>query len=371
MTSRIRVGGPAPYDVVVGHELIAELPAFLADAQRVAIVHQPTLRSAAQAMYESLRSHGFQAHTLEIPDAEQAKSIKVARFCWDVLGRSGFTRSDAIIGLGGGATTDLAGFVAATWLRGVRVVQVPTTLLGMVDAAIGGKTGINTGAGKNLVGAFHPPAGVIVDLATLSTLPSEELAAGMAEVVKCGFISDPEILSLIEQDPAAALDPQSATLRELIERSIAVKAYVVSEDLRESGLREMLNYGHTLAHAIEKQQNYTWRHGHAVSVGMVFAAELSRMVTGLDPARVRQHRTLLEKLGLPTSYQTSSRHELVESMRMDKKARGNKMRFVVLKEAGAPIVVDDPGIELVYSALNTVAYEPARASSGDESQGDQ
>jgi 3-dehydroquinate synthetase len=193
------------------------------------------------------------------------------------LGRIGLGRKDAIVSLGGGAATDVAGFAAATWLRGVDIVHVPTTLLGMVDAAVGGKTGINTDAGKNLVGAFHQPAAVLIDLATLETLPRNEIVAGMAEIVKAGFIADPVILDLIEADPQAARTPQGPHTGELIERSIRVKADVVSQDLKESGLREILNYGHTLAHAIEKNERYSWRHGAAVSVGMVFAAELGRL----------------------------------------------------------------------------------------------
>ncbi|MFD0788343.1 3-dehydroquinate synthase family protein, partial [Micromonospora azadirachtae] len=196
---------------------------------------------------------------------------------WDRLGEAGFTRTDAVVGVGGGAVTDLAGFVAACWLRGVRWVPVATSLLGMVDAAVGGKTGINTAAGKNLVGAFHPPVGVICDLATLDSLPPADLAAGLAEVVKCGFIADPVILDLVEANPAAAVDPTGAVTRELIERAIRVKADVVSGDLRESGVREVLNYGHTLAHAIEKVEGYRWRHGHAVAVGVVYAGALARL----------------------------------------------------------------------------------------------
>lgn len=368
-TSRIHIGEStdSAYDVVVGRELMAELPAILTDAHRVAIVHQPAVRAAAQAMREYLRGAGFEAHVVEIPDGEAAKSVKVARFCWEVLGKAGFTRSDAVIGFGGGAATDLAGFVAATWLRGVRVVQVPTTLLGMVDAAVGGKTGINTAAGKNLVGVFHPPVGVLVDLDALSTLPSVDLFAGMAEVVKCGFIADPAILALLESNVVGApdqarvfTDPNSPVLRELIERAIHVKANVVSQDLYEGGLREILNYGHTLGHAIERQENYEWRHGHAISVGMVFAAELGRLVTGLDAGVVRQHRTILSRLGLPISYQTADRPGLLDAMRIDKKARGNKLRFVVLKDVGAPIIAENPGPELVYAALATVTSEGVR-----------
>ena len=211
-----------------------------------------------------------------MPDAEEGKSLAVAGFCWEVCGQIGLTRGDLVVSLGGGAATDLAGFVAATWMRGVRVVHVPTTLLAMVDAAVGGKTGINTGAGKNLVGAFHEPSAVLVDLALLDTLPAAEITAGSAEIVKTGFIADPVILELIEADPAAALDPTGPVLAELIRRSIQVKAEVVAADLRESHLREILNYGHTLGHAIERRENYRWRHGAAVSVGLVFAAELAR-----------------------------------------------------------------------------------------------
>src|SRR5262249_1295282 len=220
---------------------------------------------------------GIRPLPLEVPDAEAGKDIEVAAQCWEALGAANFTRTDGVVGVGGGAVTDGAGFVAACWLRGVPVVQVPTSLLGMVDAAIGGKTGVNTAAGKNLVGAFHPPVGVLCDLSTLDTLPAAELTTGLAEVVKYGFIADPAILDAIEPDPAAAADPRGAVLPELVVRSVRVKACVVAQDLRESGLREILNYGHTLAHAIENVEGYAWRHGHAVSVGLVFAAALARL----------------------------------------------------------------------------------------------
>ena len=227
----------------------------------------PPLKGRAEAIAGALSARGIRPLPIEVPDAEAGKSIEVAARCWDELGAAGFTRTDVVVGVGGGAVTDLAGYVAASWLRGVRWVPVSTSLLGMVDAAVGGKTGVNTAAGKNLVGAFHPPAGVLCDLDALDTLPADDLVAGLAEIVKCGFIADPVILDLVEADPAAAADPRGAVLRELVERAIRVKAYVVGNDLRESGLREILNYGHTLAHAIEKNEKYTWRHGHAVAVG--------------------------------------------------------------------------------------------------------
>jgi 3-dehydroquinate synthase len=353
--THIPVAGPAPYEVLVGHGLLGELPPLLDGATRVAVLHPPTLKPTADAVRTDLSQHGFTVHTVEVPDGEAAKTLPVAGFCWDVLGQAGFTRSDAVVGLGGGATTDLAGWVAAAWLRGVRVVQVPTTLAGMVDAAIGGKTGINTDRGKNLVGAFHPPAGVLCDLGTLATLPPRDLLAGLAEVVKCGFIADPRILTLIESDPAAAVDPAGPVLRELVERAVAVKARVVAADLRESGLREILNYGHTLGHAIEHRENYGWRHGDAISVGLVYAAELGRLSGRLDPATVARHREILYSLRLPTKYRGDAWPQLREAMSIDKKARGAALRFVVLDGLASPGILADPPEELLRAAYEAIA----------------
>jgi 3-dehydroquinate synthase len=255
-----------------------------------------------------------------------------------------------LVSLGGGAATDVAGFAAATWLRGVDIVHVPTTLLGMVDAAIGGKTGINTEAGKNLVGAFHQPLAVLVDLATLKTLPRNELVAGMAEVVKAGFIADPVILDLIEADPQAALDAAGEVLPELIRRAIAVKAEVVAADEKESELREILNYGHTLGHAIERRERYQWRHGAAVSVGLVFAAELARLAGRLDDDTAQRHRTILTSLGLPVSYDADALPQLLEYMAGDKKTRAGVLRFVVLDGLAKPGRLTGPDPSLLAAA---------------------
>jgi 3-dehydroquinate synthase len=283
----------------------------------------------------------------------------VLGFCWDVFGEIGLGRTDLVIGLGGGAVTDLAGFAAATWMRGVRVIQVPTTLLGMVDAAVGGKTGINTGTGKNLVGAFHEPTAVFADLATLESLPPNELVAGMAEVVKCGFIADPDILRLVEEDPTDAVDPSSDRFAELVRRAVAVKAEVVSADLRESDLREILNYGHTLAHAIEKRERYRWRHGAAVSVGLVFAAELARAAGRLDDDTADRHTTVLHTLGLPTSYDPDALGELVTIMGSDKKTRAGTLRFVVLDGLAKPGRLVGPDPALLAAAYSVIAGKPA------------
>ncbi len=352
---RLRVEGGTPYDVVVGEDLLGELAGQLgAEVQRVAVIHPGALRTTADVIRDDLAEQGYEAHALEVPDAEDAKSAEVAAYCWSVLGRIGMTRSDAIVGIGGGATTDLAGFVAASWLRGVRWIPVPTTVLGMVDAAVGGKTGINTAGGKNLVGAFHPPAAVLCDVAALETLPPNEYVAGFAEVVKAGFIADPAILDIVQAEPEAASRADGPHTRELIQRAIRVKAVVVSTDLRESGPREILNYGHTLGHAIEKVERYQWRHGAAISVGMVFAAELARLVGRLDDATADRHRTVLEALGLPTSYDADAWPRLLEAMRVDKKSRGDRLRFVVLDALGKPGMLEAPDPQVLTNAFAEV-----------------
>jgi 3-dehydroquinate synthase len=351
----IEVGGEQPYQVLVGRGLLGSLPPLVEGAARAAVLHAPPLKAYADEVAEALRAAGARPLPVEVPDAEAGKTIEVAARCWDALGAAGFTRTDVVVGVGGGTVTDLAGFVAACWLRGVRVVQMPTSLLGMVDASLGGKTGVNTAAGKNLVGAFHPPVGVLADLATLDTLPPADLVAGLAEVVKCGFIADPAILDLIEADPAAAADPAGRVVRELVERSVRVKARVVSADLRESGLREILNYGHTLGHAIENIEEYAWRHGHAVSVGLVFAAALGRLAGRLDAATADRHRGVLAALGLPVRYRADAWDRLRAAMAVDKKARADRLRFVVLDGLAAPSILESPGEELLRSAYAEVS----------------
>jgi len=360
-STSITVDGAVPYDVVIGPGLGDRLPGLVGEgAQRVAVVHPRALRATGEQVRADLAAAGFEAHAVEVPDAEEAKRVAVAEFVWSVLGRCGFTRSDVVVGVGGGAVTDLAGFVAATWLRGVRLVLVPTTLLGMVDAAVGGKTAVNTAQGKNLVGAFHPPAAVLCDVTTLETLPPAEYLSGMAEVVKAGFIADPEILSLVESHPDAGhYDP--ALTGELIRRAVSVKAAVVAADLTEtatSGVsREVLNYGHTLGHAIERVERYTWRHGAAVSVGMVFAAELARLAGRLDDDVAQRHGDVLAGLGLPTRYRADAWPELLEAMRVDKKARGDRLRFVVLEDIGRPVMLEAPDPALLVAAYAEVAQE--------------
>lgn len=341
----ISVDAERHYDVVVGAGVSARLPGLVEGCGRVALLYPPALSDAAEALAATVDAEVL---LLATPEGERAKTTGFLAVCWDALAQAGFTRNDAVVGFGGGATTDLAGFVAATWLRGVRYVSMPTTLLAMVDAAVGGKTGINLSFGKNLVGAFWEPAGVLADLDHLATLPDADLRGGMAEMIKHGFIADEVTLGLFEAAPADMLDARSDVLAHAVARSIQVKAGVVSRDLREvpdaggHPGRELLNYGHTLGHAIERREGFTWRHGYAVSVGMAFAALLSRNLGHADEAFVERHLRVLNSVGLPTTYEPGAFDELRATMNLDKKTRGSDLRFVLLKDVAAPVVVKAP-----------------------------
>lgn len=362
----VHVDGAAiePYDVVIGEGAMNRLVDVLGSKPvRIALIHtQPVQRHSDRAR-ALLRQGGYEVSDIVIPDAEPGKTITVANRIWERLGNEGFTRSDAVVGLGGGAATDLAGFVAATWMRGVRYVNCPTSLLAMVDASTGGKTGINTPQGKNLVGSFYTPAGVLADMGALASLPNDIFIEGLGEVAKSGFIMDPEILRMLEDhadelrsfDGSTFLDSDlKDVVAELIERTVTVKAYHVSADLKEAGLREFLNYGHTLGHAIEKLEHFRWRHGNAVAVGCVYAAELSHLLGYIDQDLVDYHRSLLGSLGLPTSWNNGSWDDVLALMHRDKKARGNKLRFVILGSLGHPIHLEDPPADAVEEAFRRI-----------------
>jgi 3-dehydroquinate synthase len=352
----IAVTGESTYSIVVGRALLGEVVASVGSkATKVLLVHQTALQASADLLAESLRAAGYEAIQAGIPDGEDAKRVEVAAWCWGLMGQSDFTRTDVVIGFGGGAATDLAGFVAATWLRGVPLIQVPTTLLGMVDAAVGGKTGINTSEGKNLVGSFYAPTAVFCDLDTLQTLPRNELLAGFGEVVKYGFIADEEILRLLETKLPEATDVTSTVFEEVVERCIAIKARVVSEDFREAALREILNYGHTLGHAVELVERYSWRHGAAISVGMMFVAELARLAGRLSEETVDRQRSILESLGLPTKYPAEKWDQLLTAMQRDKKSRGGNLRFVVLDGVAKPTIMTAPAADLLFAAFQEIA----------------
>lgn len=346
------------YDVHVGRDALEGLPGALSGADRVAIICSRALVHLANRVAALVE--GRAVTIIAVPDAEAGKTATVLAACWDDLAAAGFTRNDVVIGVGGGAATDLAGFVAASWLRGVDFISVPTSVLAMVDAAVGGKTGINIAAGKNMVGAFHEPRAVFADLALLDDLPAAEVSSGLAEVVKCGFIADARILALLSENLPESRDTRSDRFADLVVRAISVKVEVVGLDLTErtsSGAhvgREALNYGHTLGHAIESRENYLLRHGQAISIGMVWIAEVSRRLLGLDDAVAAQHRELLGALGLPTRYAGDAWSQLRELMSLDKKSRGSALRLVGLSAQGHPAIMDAPNdavLEAAYAAV--------------------
>lgn len=359
----IQVSAEHQYQVFVGRDILPEIVNHVDGASRIAIIHPKS--QSNQAAQLRLKFSGIESILIEIPDAEEAKSASVLEFCWTALGESGFTRNDVVISLGGGATTDLAGFVAATWLRGIRVIHVPTTLLAMVDAAVGGKTGINTKSGKNLVGSIYSPVAVICDTTFLQTQSRDDYIGGLAEIIKCGFIRDEAILNLIESDVAGAQSPSWAGTEEIITRAIQVKSDVVSGDLREtlgtSTGREILNYGHTFGHAVERIENYSWRHGNAVSVGMMFVANLSLLAGRLDQATVDRHRNILNGVGLPVTYNRGTFDQLHEAMRIDKKSRGAKLRFIILEQVGQPAILEGPDSALLIAAHSKLGQADSHA----------
>jgi 3-dehydroquinate synthase len=331
-TVRIDVATERPYPVLVGRGVRAELLSTVTGlgAAAALIVHQPALADVAEQVRAELEGAGVDAHRVEVPDAEDGKALAVAGFCWEVCGRVGLTRGDVVVSLGGGAVTDLAGFVAATWMRGVRVVHVPTTLLAMVDAAVGGKTGINTEAGKNLVGAFLWPERVVVDPDTLSTLPESELENGLAEVVKTGLLSG---------EPLWELDRE-----EQVRRAAAFKAGVCLRDPRDEDERAQLNLGHTFAHALEAASGYALPHGRAVALGLLAALRLS----GLEG----EAETVLDVLR-PQPVQVD-REAAWAALARDKKARGGSPRLVLLDAPGRPRWGVEIELRAVRAALDAL-----------------
>lgn len=350
---QIPVSGVKEYQVHIGHGLIGEaVKALPENTRRVLLIHPQVLNKSAAHLGARLADTGIEVLDFIHPDGERAKTAEVAQRAWNVCGANRLTREDTVIGFGGGASTDLAGFIAATWLRGIECVQLPTTLLAMVDAAIGGKTGINTESGKNLVGAFWPPRAVFCDLDFLHTLSSEDLISGMAEVIKCGFIRDGEILELLSEGiPQIGSD----ALLDVVTRAVRVKAQVVSSDLRESGLREILNYGHTFGHALEKSSGFTLHHGYAVAIGMVYAAEVAEILQVAESGAADQHRSRIAKLGLPIDFNGYEWPQLHEAMLSDKKVRGGEIRMVLLSEPGKPGVVPITDVQVLAEAYRRVA----------------
>lgn len=344
--AKISISADRDYDVLIDIDWRTALTPLLANHSQVAIIVSEAMRDRIT----DLPHAEAQIHIFTVPDSEAGKSFATFNKVLDWLGAAGFTRNDLVVAVGGGAVTDLTGYVASSWLRGIDWVAVPTTLAAMVDAAVGGKTGINSEYGKNLIGAFYSPVAVLVDLGWLSTLSDRDFAAGLAEVVKCGFIVDPEIIEKLSNKNLAQVREDPDLTLELITRSVAVKAKVVSGDFRESYDREILNYGHTLGHAIELQSKYQLRHGECVSIGLVYAALLANQVGLLSQEITDLHTQILANLNLPVTFQVELWAELRASMAIDKKSRSGVLRFVAISEIGKTLRIEAPSEEELYKA---------------------
>ena len=351
MIHTIRVNTEHEYEVVIGCDWQSTLKGSLASYTRVALVYSTAMRDQVKVF----QPENTEVHYFEVADGEGAKTAQSLQSLWNWLGAAGFTRSDAIIGLGGGTITDLAGFAAASWLRGIDWIAVPTTVAGMVDAAIGGKTGINSDYGKNLIGAFHSPRKVLIDTSWLKTLSDRDFAAGLAEVVKCGFIVDGQILDLLKGKNLSAIRSDGSLVQDLIVRSVAVKAHIVASDFKESFGREVLNYGHTLGHAIEIHSKYSLRHGEAVSIGLVFAAQLAGVKGLLDSESIAAHEQILSGIGLPTKYPSDSWQHLYPLLALDKKSRGHQLRFVALSGIGKTVRIEDANESELRAAYERIS----------------
>jgi 3-dehydroquinate synthase len=349
-----------PYPVVIGEGGLDQLGEMVRErgfkaGTKVLVVSNPLVaENFGAAGLASLQAAGLEATSLVIEAGEDQKTPATVALIHDAAFARRLERGSLIVALGGGVVGDMAGFAAATWLRGIAVVQVPTTLLAMVDAAIGGKTGVNHPGGKNLIGAFHQPRLVLIDPATLATLPEREFRAGMAEVIKYGVIGDAELFAQLEAagtlSSLAAVGP--ALLQTLLERSAAAKARVVAADEREGGLRAILNYGHTLGHVVETLCGYgTWLHGEAVAIGMVAAGEIAVGMGLWSQADQERQRALIQAAGLPVRWPELDPQAVLTCLQGDKKVRDGTVRFVLPTAIGAVEIRGDVGGEQVLSAL--------------------
>jgi 3-dehydroquinate synthase len=333
--------GNRSYEIKIAPGLLASLGDACARQKlgaRCAIISDRNVAPKfAKTAQQNLKRAGFDSVLITVPAGETAKSLRSVQSCYDQLAAHRLERKSFVVALGGGVVGDLAGFVAATYLRGIAFVQVPTTLLAQVDSSVGGKVGVNLSAGKNLVGAFYQPKLVLCDLDSLRTLPEREFRAGLAEVIKYGIIYDETLFARLESDLEKFLTRDSKTLAQVIARCCEIKAEVVSQDETESGLRAILNFGHTIGHAIENISGYgKYLHGEAISIGQVAAAKLSSKLSGLPETEAQRIEILFQRAGLPTKIKLNAarREKLFDAMKLDKKVSSGEIKFVLAKKIG-------------------------------------
>ncbi|MCK8826644.1 3-dehydroquinate synthase [Natroniella acetigena] len=338
--------GVRSYQIKVGEDLLKDIGTYLTELEigsKVLIITNDLVDSLyGQEVKDSLKEVGFTVEVAKIGDGEKYKSLETAQQLYDQAVVAGLDRSSSILALGGGVVGDIAGFIAATYMRGVNFIQVPTTLLAQVDSSVGGKVAVNHAAGKNLIGDFYQPQLVVADINVLSTLEEKELKAGLAEVIKYGVIWDEEFFTFLEDNYKEILTLEPQQVQHLIKVSCQIKAAVVAQDETERGLRAILNYGHTLGHALEAVTDYQYyRHGEGVAIGMLGAAKLAHQIGWLDKADVIRQQRLIENFGLPTSFSQWSVDEICQALTKDKKVEDGVIRFILAKEIGEVEIIAD------------------------------
>ena len=349
--------GDRSYDIIIEAGGIGKLGAYLGSLRlgaRCAVITDPRVKDLyGQLATESLADAGFNVDVVTFPEGEANKTLATVERLYHAMLSLGLDRKSFVVALGGGLVGDVAGFAAATYMRGIRFVQVPTTLLAQVDASVGGKVGVNLPEGKNLVGCFHQPSLVLIDPEVLRSLDARDLKAGFAEVIKYGIIRDADFFSFLEDNREAVVSLESSAIAKAIAVSCRIKAEVVAEvEREESGLRAILNFGHTVAHAIESVSDYTtYRHGEAVAIGMAVAAEISVKLGHLDKADAGRIASLLRNAGLPVTFSGLDTGQLVSRMRFDKKALGDRIRFVLARKIGEVFLTDDVPLDTVAEVL--------------------
>ncbi len=363
--------GARSYEIKIGPGLLRDLGRHCAELKlggRCAVISDKNVAPRfARAVQASLKKAGFESVLITVPAGETSKSVKVVEQCYDALAKHRLERKSFIIALGGGVVGDLAGFVAATYLRGVAFVQVPTTLLAQVDSSVGGKVGVNLKAGKNLVGAFHQPRLVLCDIDALRTLPLREFRAGLAEVIKYGIIYDAALFERLERELPKLLKREPKTMTEVIARCCEIKADVVGQDETESGLRAILNFGHTIGHAIENISGYgKYLHGEAISIGQVAAAMISTTMLRLNPDETNRIAMIFGRAGLPTTIalNASKRKKLLAAMRLDKKVSGGEVKFVLAEGIGKVVWGQRVPERLIQLAFDFISQQPKSGSLG-------